>query len=137
MPYWIIALIVFFVLDLIFVIIILVKRARGKVFSLKELQYIKSHWIRIIDTFSNNPQSAIMDADKLLYYALDRKGIEGTLGEKLKKAGLRFSDLNGVWKAHKLRNRVAHELSAELNVDEAKKALRQFKRALNDLGANL
>ena len=69
-------------------------------------------------------------------YALKKHGFEGSLGEKLKKAGPRFNDLNAVWSAHKLRNRIAHELS-EINKEEAKRALKQFKRALNDLGAKL
>lgn len=84
----------------------------------------------------NNPKEAVLDADKLLDYALVRKGFQGSLGEKLKKAKNRFSDINGIWIAHKLRNKIAHELS---NIDfrEAKNALVSFKKGLKDLGADL
>lgn len=112
------------------------KQANRKGFEMKELQYIRSHWVRIIDMFSNNPKESILDADKLLDYALDRSGYKGSVGEKLKISGARFSDIDGLWRAHKLRNQVAHELG-NINIGDAKKALSQFKRALNDLGAGL
>jgi len=101
-----------------------------------QIQYIKSHWIRVIDSFDMHSNQAVMDADKLLDYSLKCYGYEGTLGEKLKMAKGRFSDLDGVWSAHKLRNTLAHEL-VELSKDDGRHALKQFKRALNDLGANL
>ena len=117
-------------------VFVLLKQGRKKDFKLEELNYIRSHWIRIIDIVKMNPNQAVMDADKILDYALLRKGFEGNLGEKLKKAGAKFSDLNGVWSAHKLRNRLAHEMG-EIGKEEARIALRNFKRALNDLGAKL
>ena len=102
----------------------------------KELQYIQSHWIRIIDSFDAHPAQAVMDADKLLDYLLGKHGFVGSLGEKLKKAGPRFSDLDGAWRAHKLRNRAAHELG-NLDKRATQEALKQFKKGLNDLGGKL
>ncbi len=133
---WVIVLIIFIAVDVVLTSWILWRRFRSKKFGTRELEYIKAHWIRIIDSFKSHPKQGILDADKLLDYALDRKGFVGTLGEKLKKAGPRFSNLNDVWNAHKLRNKVAHEFG-EIGIDDAKRALMQFKRALNDLGANL
>lgn len=135
-PWFVYFIIGFFVFDILLVVFILYKKSRSKGFAPQELQYIKSHWIRIIDRFNSHTKEAILDADKLLDYALARKGFEGNLGEKLKKAGPRLSDLNGIWAAHKLRNKVAHEL---LDIDrlEAKNALVNFKKALNELGADL
>jgi len=112
------------------------KKFRGRGLKPDQLQYVKAHWIRIIDSFDMHSQQAVMDADKLLDYVLKCYGYEGNLGEKLKVAKGHFSDLNGVWSAHKLRNTVAHEL-VQLNKDDARRALRQFKQALNDLGAKL
>ncbi|MFH1218680.1 MAG: hypothetical protein V1679_02465 [Candidatus Peregrinibacteria bacterium] len=136
MPIWIYLVIAFLVFDVVLVLVIVVRRKSVRKFRAEEAQYIKSHWIRIIDSFHNDPKNAVMDADKILDYALLRRGFEGSLGEKLKKAGPRFSDLNGVWSAHKLRNRIAHEMG-NISKDEAKKALGGFKRGLNDLGAGL
>lgn len=134
--YWIYFIIAFFLLDIVFVLLILWQRSRRKTFKFEELNYIRSHWIRIIDMFSMNPKQSVLDLDKLLDYALSRKGFNGTVADKLKKAKSRFSNLDGVWFAHKLRNQIAHELN-DINLLEAKKALAEFKRALNDLGAKL
>ncbi len=112
------------------------KKFRRRGLKPDQLQYVKAHWIRIIDSFDMHSQQAVMDADKLLDYVLKCYGYEGNLGEKLKVAKGHFSDLNGVWSAHKLRNTVAHEL-VQLHKDDARRALRQFKQALNDLGAKL
>jgi hypothetical protein len=71
-----------------------------------------------------------------LDYALRIHGFSGSLGDKLKASGPRFSDLNGVWSAHRVRNNIAHDLS-DIRVDVLKTALRQYKRALSDLGADL
>ena len=110
------------------------KMRSSKQFSSKDLKYIELHWGRIVD--DQDPKHAVMDADKLLDYALKAKGFEGSLGEKLKAAGPRFSDLNGIWSAHNLRNRVAHELG-DISKGDSMRALKSFKRALNDLGAKL
>ena len=133
---WVIGILVFLFVDFLIVLYVFFKRSKKNAFSSKELEYIRSHWIRIIDSFSSHPDHAILDADKLLDYALTKKGKTGSLGEKLKKSSALFSDINSVWSAHKLRNRVAHEMGS-VDRSKAKLALKQFKRALNDLGAKL
>lgn len=131
---WFFLLITFLVFD--FVILFFIFGRKKKKFNSQELQYMRSHWVRIIDSADTHSKQAILDADKLLDYALSKKGFQGNLGQKLKVAEDFFSDLNGIWRAHKLRNRVAHEL-AEISLQEAKFALKSFQRALNDLGVNL
>lgn len=87
----------------------------------------------------DNPDSfqlSIVRADKLLDQALIELGFSGkTMGERLKRSGSRFSELNSVWYAHKLRNQIAHEPDIEISYPQAKKALAIFKQALKDLGA--
>jgi hypothetical protein len=135
--WFIFGIIIFLVFDLAIVVFVLIKRFSRPKLGSKDLQYIQSHWIRIIDSFHKNPAQAVIDADKLLDYTLARCGFEkGTLGEKLKLSGKCFKDLNGVWSAHKLRNKAAHELGG-IDVNEAREALKQFKKALNDLGNKL
>lgn len=124
-------LIVFVLVDILIVAYVLWKRnASG--FSDAEKGKFRSHWRRIMN--DRDLRHAIMDADKLLDLGLKGKGYEGSLGEKLKQSSALFSDLNGVWAAHKLRNRLAHEMDAKLSESEAKRALRQFERAFKDLG---
>ncbi len=131
-----ILIILFLVLAFVLAVWVFFAQGRRKKIGQKELKYIHSHWNRVIQIHQINPKEAIMDADKLLDYTLKSRGYQGSLGEKLKKAGPLFSDENGVWFAHKLRNRVAHELG-DIRYAEVKSALKSFKRALNDLGANL
>ena len=87
----------------------------------------------------NSPSTfsmVIIEGDKLLDKAMNEMGLPGkTMGEKLKKSGSRFSDLNGVWRAHKLRNAIAHETDFEVSYKQAVNALAIYKQALMDLGA--
>jgi transposase len=79
---------------------------------------------------------AVLNADKLVDLALRQCGVRGeTMGERLKNDASKFSDINGLWTAHKLRNRIAHESDVVVNYDEARHALGYFKKALKDLGA--
>ena len=79
---------------------------------------------------------SVIEADKLLDKAMMEMGLPGkTMGERLKKSGSRFTNLNAVWRAHKLRNTIAHESDFEITYKQAFNALAIFKQALKDLGA--
>lgn len=81
-------------------------------------------------------KDAVNEADKLLDYAMKGSGFRGnTMGERLKHGGRRFSDINSVWSAHKLRNALAHEADFDLVPSQAREAVKNFERALKDLGA--
>ncbi len=78
----------------------------------------------------------IIDADKLLDKALMEMGMPGkTMGDRLKRSGDKFTNLNAVWRAHKLRNAIAHESGFEISYKQASNALNVYKQALKDLGA--
>lgn len=80
--------------------------------------------------------ATIIEADKLLDKALIEMGVPGkTMGDRLKRRGDKFSNLNGVWRAHKLRNAIAHEAGFEVGYKQALNALEIYKQALKDLGA--
>jgi hypothetical protein len=80
--------------------------------------------------------TTVIDADKLLDKAMVEMGLPGkTMGERLKKSGSKFTNLNGVWRAHKLRNALAHESGLEISYKQAFNALAIYKQALKDLGA--
>ena len=57
-------------------------------------------------------------------------GYQGSFADKLKKAGPRFQNLDALWSAHKLRNRIAHEVGIHVQPKEAERALRAFEGAL-------
>ncbi len=101
--------------------------------------YYQKQWQKI-DSFKKNGsagcQLAIIEADKLLDHALKQSGFYGaTMGDRLKDANRSFMNVNDVWQAHKLRNRLAHEQNVNLNFVATDKALRSFRSALKDLGA--
>ncbi len=79
---------------------------------------------------------AVIEADKLLDKALHEMGTPGkTMGDRLKRSGSKFTDINSVWRAHKLRNAIAHESGLEIGFKQANTALSIYKQALKDLGA--
>lgn len=87
----------------------------------------------------NNPatfMTTVIEADKLLDKALIEMGMPGkTMGDRLKRSGDKFSNLNAVWRAHKLRNALAHESDLEITYKQAFNALAIYKQAMKDLGA--
>ena len=80
--------------------------------------------------------ASVIEADKLLDKALNEMGVPGkTMGDRLKKSGPKFSQLNSVWYAHKLRNQIAHERGFSVEYTQARHALQTYRQALQDLGA--
>lgn len=121
---------------LIFVAILLTGK-RGHHFNMEQYQ---AKFLEIENKLKqNNPASytmAIINGDKLLDKAMIEMGVPGkTMGDRLKRVGSRFSNLNAVWRAHKLRNAIAHESDIEVSYKQAYNALQIYKQALKDLGA--
>ena len=120
----------------VFVAILLTGK-RGYHFNVQNYQ---AHFLAIENKLKQeNPASyvtTIIEGDKLLDKAMVEMGIPGkTMGDRLKKAGDKFSNLNAVWRAHKLRNAIAHETGFEVSFRQATNALVVYKQALKDLGA--
>ena len=121
---------------LVFVAILLTGK-RGYHFNVEAYQ---SRFLEIENKLKqDNPASfvtTIIDGDKLLDKAMIEMGVPGkTMGDRLKKAGGRFTNLNAIWRAHKLRNAIAHESDLEISYKQAFNALAIYKQALKDLGA--
>lgn len=98
-------------------------------------------FLRIEQTLEKGNESsysmAVIEGDKILDRAMLEMGVQGrTMGDRLKKIGkARFSQLNSVWHAHKLRNQIAHEHDFKPEYRQALHALEAYKQALKDLGA--
>jgi hypothetical protein len=81
---------------------------------------------------------AVISADNLLDEALKRRRFKGkTMGERLVAAQHELTDNDGVWFAHKMRNRLVHETDVKLKQADVKKALIGIRQALKDLGASI
>jgi hypothetical protein len=103
---------------------------------------IKPRWDLIMATSATGAsglKSALNDADKLFDQVMRQVGFPGeTFGERLKGGRNRFSTYgvyDAVWRAHKLRNSMAHDMHFDLVVSQVKEALADFERGLRDLKA--
>jgi transposase len=115
---------------------VLIKGGKRKL-TAQQQKFLNKQWETIVCEYEQNPQKAVMDADKLLGYLLEAKGYEGSIGEMLKKSGPIFKNVNNVWEAHKMRNKIAHEIGVTISPREVKSILSKFKSAFKDLGAKL
>lgn len=122
----------------LFALVAIILRGKHKHhFNVEEYQ---TRWLKIENNLvKGDPRTysmAVINADKLLDKALQEMGVSGkTMGERMKRIGNHFSELNHVWYAHKLRNQIAHEEDFEISYAETSKALAAFRQALKDLGA--
>jgi hypothetical protein len=105
-----------------------------------DVERYRSRWLRIETALSRNDTGShilcVLNADKLLDQALRDRGISGkTMGERMKTCQGKWTNGNGLWAAHKVRNRLAHETDASIDYERSKQALVAYKQGLKDLGA--
>lgn len=134
----VVMLIVIVLIGLAILAILALTRGQGR--KLLNKDHYRTAWLEIENNINrdNNAsyQFAILSADKLLDKALRESGVPGeTMGDRLKKSDRLLQDINGVWAAHKMRNRIAHEVGGNVNKVVAKRMLSIYKNALKDLGA--
>lgn len=137
MDFTIILILVVLFLALALLVLMNITR-RGK-HGLDQEKY-RVEWLKIENSLDRTDlatyQMAIMNADKLLDNALRDTGVPGeTMGDRLKVAKSKFTDINQVWTAHKLRNRIVHETDVKITLMTAKKALYIYRKSLKELGA--
>lgn len=100
----------------------------------------RSRWMAIESKLTRGEENSytvcILDADKLLDQALRDRGLAGkTMADRMKQFQGKWSNGNGVWAAHKVRNKLAHEPDARVDYERARQALVAYKQALKDVGA--
>ncbi|MFH1894641.1 MAG: hypothetical protein ABH813_01940 [Patescibacteria group bacterium] len=80
---------------------------------------------------------AVVEADSALDSILKKRGFTGeTLGERLEKlTEATIANLSEVLEAHKTRNNIVHDPDFNLTLDETKRALDVYEKALTDLQA--
>lgn len=104
-------------------------------------QYVQTEWQKIQEAMTvggeSRYQQSVISADKLLDYVLKAKIPGETMGDRLKNSEKLFTNRDAyqaAWNGHKLRNRLVHEANYQTLSWEAKEAIRDFERALRDLG---
>lgn len=80
---------------------------------------------------------AVIEADSLVDSILKAGGYLGdTMGDRLKNIDkTQIVTLDGLWEAHKIRNRLAHDVDYFLRYGEAKRALQLYEKTLKELNA--
>ena len=80
---------------------------------------------------------AVIEADSLVDYILKSSGYPGdTMGERLKNIDKsQIVTLDCLWEAHKIRNRLAHDMNYFLRYGEAKRAIQLYEKTLKELQA--
>lgn len=78
---------------------------------------------------------AIIEADKFFDDILKRCGYSGKdMGGRLKKVNSsQVSNIDDIWKAHKVRNNIVHDTDYRLTEFEAENSVRAYKKALEEL----
>ncbi len=98
-------------------------------------------WSSIMDKLEKNNESdyklALIEADNLFDDLLKRIGYKGDdMGERLKQiTEAQLANIDDLWQAHKIRNRIAHEPGFKLTHVQAKRAIEIYQRAMEDLEA--
>ena len=89
---------------------------------------------RMASNYSSDWKLAVIEADAIMDDLLKRMGYEGiTMGDRLKQIEPSdFESLQAVWKAHKMRNIIAHEPESAINKSEAEYAISLYKRGLEE-----
>lgn len=112
---------------------VLGKASLSKKRSLKALKQIQKRF-KIGD--ESNLKMAIIEADKILDELLKVSGYKGeTMSDRLKLlTSAQLSNINEIWEAHKLRNRIVHEPNFHLTRGEAWNAVEIYKKAFKEFG---
>ncbi|MFZ1249898.1 MAG: hypothetical protein WAR37_00390 [Candidatus Microsaccharimonas sp.] len=136
-----VSIILFFSAILIFggLLFVVISLSKNSPRNLDQDKY-RSRWMTIESKLKRDEESShtlcVLEADKLLDQALRERGYSGnTMAERMKQCQGKWTNGNGVWAAHKLRNRLAHETDVRLDYERARQALVAFKQALKDVGA--
>ncbi len=101
--------------------------------------HLQNKWSEVMrhleSTHENDWKLGVVEADKLVDIALAQSGFPGeSFGDRLTniKPGM-LTSLDGLWWAHKIRNRIAHEVDYFLRYTEAKAAMSYYEAALAEL----
>ena len=122
-------LIIFIALDMVIVVFLYrTFRSPYKKISTEKRSYFKKIFDDI--TTTSDYKMKLIEYDSLLNTILTERNIQGTLAEQLKQYAPQTPYEDDIWKAHKLRNKVVHEISYEPSKKELQEALGVFQKII-------
>lgn len=85
----------------------------------------------------SNYKLAVIEADNMLNNILEASGFPGkNMEERLKiLTSDQFSNLENIKQAHKLRNKIIHDMDSEIKLSKAEQAIETYRIALDSLEA--
>jgi len=102
---------------------------------------IRERWDKVIKKFAlGTPEAvtlAVIEADKVVDDVLKNLGLEGEhMADRLGQlSGEEVGSLEGVWRAHRLRNNLVHSPDFKASAEEIEKALDAFEKFLKEVKA--
>ncbi|OGN01387.1 MAG: hypothetical protein A3B91_03650 [Candidatus Yanofskybacteria bacterium RIFCSPHIGHO2_02_FULL_41_29] len=100
----------------------------------------QSRWEEVVRHIESSSEAewklALIEADKLVDNLLKSAGFTGdTMGERLTNVEKgQLANLEGLWEAHKIRNKIVHDVNYFLRYGEAKRAVELYEKILEELG---
>lgn len=94
-------------------------------------------WNRVLQLRAGSePQFAVIEADKVFDSVLKQLGFKGdTMADRLKNAQPSLVDADGLWVAHKLRNRLVHDNDIKVAKADIQSAIASYEKSLKGFGA--
>ncbi len=102
---------------------------------------IRKQWDKILARIEAKDEAnlklAVIEADGLIDSLLKRIGYKGeTMFERLKSIKpVQLKSLDGLWQAHKVRNRVVHESNFKISLSRAEEVIENYEKVLEELEA--
>ena len=101
---------------------------------------VNARWEEVLKHITSTREAewkfAVIEADKVVDDILKNSYPGETMGERLLNITKgQLETLDGLWEAHKIRNRLVHDTNYFLRYAEAKKAVLLFERTLRELQA--
>jgi len=106
---------------------------------IKHRELIHKKWRKLLERIRSGDERdlrlAIIEADSLVDEVLKEHGHPGNdMGERMKSIHpSEFKNINELWEAHKIRNRLAHEADFHLSISEYKRIIEIYHGVLEEL----
>ena len=107
--------------------VIVLQLRRGRISS-AHVATLQREWEHAVS--QNDSVRRLLEAEKVFEHLLSLWRFSGTFADKLRAAGPRFSNVEPLWRAHKLRNRIAHEAGFHPSEGECAQAVQAYEQAL-------